>query len=284
MQTCKASRVTKIDQTLEDNAHRPALLVLPVVATWESGDSHRVQAKEIDLANLRCEPVKASKTNGRNVLVIDVGGTNVKVLATGQAEPRRFPSGPEMKPKQMVSGVKQLVKDWRYDVVSIGYPGLVLHGSPALEPHNLGRAWVGFDFKSAFGRPVKVLNDAAMQALGSYKDGLLLFLGLGTGLGSALVQEGVVVPMELGHLSYKNGTYEDYVGLRGLKKFGKKKWQRHVAYGVARLIDAIHPDDVVLGGGNAKKLKELPPGCRAGDNANAFLGGFRLWDGSDHDF
>jgi polyphosphate glucokinase len=224
--------------------------------------------------------VTALKTNNRTVLVIDVGGTSVKVLATGQDEPRRFLSGPGMKPKQMVSGVKQIVKDWEYDVVSIGYPGLVHRGKPALEPHNLGRKWVGFDFESAFGRPVKILNDAAMQALGSYKSGLLLFLGLGTGLGSALVQEGVVVPMELGHLSYKNGTYEDYVGLRGLKRFGKKKWQRHVAFGVARLIDAIHPDDVVLGGGNAKKLKEMPPGCRAGDNANAFVGGFRLWDGS----
>lgn len=215
-----------------------------------------------------------------NVLVVDVGGTNVKVLATGQDEPRRFPSGPTLKPEQMVSGVKQIARDWKYDVVSIGYPGLVLRGRPAAEPHNLGHAWVGFEFKSAFGRPVKIVNDAAMQALGSYKGGLLLFLGLGTGLGSALVHEGMVVPMELGHLSYKKGTYEDYVGLRGLKRLGKKEWRRHVAYVVARLIDALHPDDAVLGGGNAKKLKELPPGCRAGDNANAFLGGFRLWHNS----
>jgi polyphosphate glucokinase len=214
--------------------------------------------------------------------VIDIGGTSVKVLATGQTEPRKFPSGPGMKPKQMVSGVKQIVREWKYDAVSIGYPGLVLHGSPALEPRNLGRAWVGFDFKSAFGCPVKILNDAAMQALGSYNGGLLLFLGLGTGLGSALIQAGVVVPLELAHLSYKSGTYEDFVGIRGLKRLGKKKWQRHVAFGVARLIDSIHPDDVVLGGGNAKKLDEMPPGCRRGDNANAFLGGFRLWDGFDH--
>jgi polyphosphate glucokinase len=224
--------------------------------------------------------VKASRNNGRSVLAIDIGGTSVKVLATGQDEPRKFPSGPEMTPKQMVSGVQEIAKGWKYDVISIGYPGLVLQGRPAVEPHNLGRAWVGFNFKSAFGCPVKIINDAAMQALGSYKGGLLLFLGLGTGLGSALVQEGHVVPMELGHLSYRNGTYEDYVGLRGLKRLGKKKWQRHVAFGVARLIAAIHPDDVVLGGGNAKKLKELPPGCRAGDNAFAFLGGFRLWDDS----
>jgi polyphosphate glucokinase len=215
-----------------------------------------------------------------NVLVVDVGGTNVKILATGQNEPRKFPSGRQLTPKQMVSGVKQIAKDWKYDVVAIGYPGLVLEGKPAKEPHNLGRSWVGFDFKSAFGRPVRIINDAAMQALGSYNGGLLLFLGLGTGLGSALVHEGHVVPMELGHLSYRNGTYEDYVGLRGLKRFGKKKWRRHVAFGVARLIDALHPDDVVLGGGNARKLKEFPPTCRAGDNANAFLGGFRLWNGS----
>ncbi len=213
-----------------------------------------------------------------NVLVVDVGGTSVKVLATGQDEPRKFPSGRKLKPEQMVSQVKQIARGWKYDVVSIGYPGLVLRGGPALEPHNLGRGWVGFNFESAFGRPVKIINDAAMQALGSYKSGLLLFLGLGTGLGSALVQEGIVVPMELAHLSYKEGTYEDYVGLRGLKRLGKKDWQRHVTFGVARLTDAIHPDDVVLGGGNVRKLKELPPGCRAGDNANAFLGGFRLWD------
>lgn len=212
------------------------------------------------------------------VLVIDVGGTTVKVLATGQKEPRRFPSGPKMTPQQMVSGVKELTSDWKYDVVSIGYPGLVLKGKPAAEPHNLGRAWVGFNFKSAFRCPVKIINDAAMQALGSYNSGLMLFLGLGTGLGSAVVAQGIVVPMELAHLSFKNGTYEDYVGLRGLKRFGKKKWERYVAYGVARLVQALHPDDVVLGGGNSKKLKHLPPGCRSGDNANAFLGGFRLWE------
>jgi polyphosphate glucokinase len=229
------------------------------------------------VANLKA----ASRINGRNVLVIDVGGTSVKILITGQGEPRKFPSGPELKPEQMVSAVKQIVRDWKYDVVSIGYPALVLRGKPAAEPHNLGRSWVGFDFKSALGRPVKIINDAAMQALGSYKGGLLLFVGLGTGLGSALVHDGLVVPMELGHLSYKNGTYEDYIGLRGLKRLGMKKWRRHVRYCVARLIEALHPDDVVLGGGNAKKLKELPAGCRAGDNANAFLGGFRLWDDSD---
>ena len=216
-----------------------------------------------------------------NVLVVDVGGTNVKIFATGQAEPRRFPSGPKLTPEQMVSGVKELAGEWQYDVVSIGYPGLVLHGRVVAEPHNLAPGWVGFDFAAAFGRPVKLINDAAMQALGSYKAGVLLFLGLGTGLGSALVAEGVVVPMELGHLSYRRGTYEDFVGQRGLKRLGKKKWRQHVAYGVARLVSALHPDDVVLGGGNAKKLPQLPPGCRMGDNTNAFLGGFRLWEGVD---
>jgi polyphosphate glucokinase len=212
------------------------------------------------------------------VLAVDVGGTNVKVLATGETEPRRFPSGPKMTAKKMVSGVKEITRDWKYDVVAIGYPGPVLGGRPAVEPHNLGRGWVGFNFRAAFGRPVKIINDAAMQALGGYKSGTLLFLGLGTGLGSALVVAGNVVPMELGHLSYKNGTYEDYVGVRGLKRMGRKKWARHVEFGVARLIDALHPDDVVLGGGNAKKLKKLPAGCRKGENTNAFLGGFRLWD------
>ena len=216
------------------------------------------------------------------VLVVDVGGTNVKVLATGQKEPRKFPSGPKMTPKQMVVGVKQITSDWKYDVVAIGYPGLVQNGKPATEPHNLGRAWVGFDFKAAFGLPVKIMNDAAMQALGSYKKGLMLFLGFGTGLGAAFVDQGIVVPMEIGHLSYKNGTYEDYLGIRGLKRLGEKKWKRTVTYGVARLFEAFHPDDVVLGGGNVKRLTDLPPGCRRGDNANAFLGGFRLWEDAKH--
>jgi polyphosphate glucokinase len=212
------------------------------------------------------------------VLVVDVGGTYVKIFATGQKEPRRFSSGPTMTPRQMVSAVKKLAADWQYDAVSIGYPGLVLRGRVAAEPHNLAPGWVGYNFAAAFGRPVKIINDAAMQALGSYQGGEMLFLGLGTGLGSAIVADGVVVPMELGHLSYKNGTYEDYVGLRGLRRLGRKKWQHHVEYGVERLITAFHPDDVVIGGGNAKGLTELPPGCRAGDNANAFLGGFRLWE------
>jgi polyphosphate glucokinase len=253
--------------------------VLPGAGAPGGADGgRRRQSSIVNPSTIVADRAIALKTNRRNVLVVDVGGTGVKVLATGRDEPRRFPSGPQMKPGQMVSGVKRIVKDWKYDVVSIGYPGLVLRGSPALEPHNLASGWVGFEFEAAFGCPVKIVNDAAMQALGSYKDGLLLFLGFGTGLGSAIVHDGHLVPMELAHLSYKSGTYEDYVGLHGLKRFGEKKWERHVANCVARLIDALHPDDVVLGGGNAKRLKELPPGCRAGDNANAFLGGFRLWD------
>ncbi len=212
------------------------------------------------------------------VLVVDVGGTNVKILATGEDAPLKFPSGPKLTAKRMVTSVKKLAGNWKYDVVSIGYPGPVLRGRPVLEPHNLGQGWVGFDFEGAFKRPVKVVNDAAMQALGSYKGGKMLFLGLGTGLGTTVIVDGIVEPLELGHLHYKKGTYEDYVGLRGLEKQGKKKWRQHVADVVERLIAALEPDDVVLGGGNVKHLKKLPPGCRAGDNANAFLGGFRLWE------
>lgn len=212
------------------------------------------------------------------VLVVDIGGTHVKVLATGQTEHREFPSGPGMTPGRMVAGVKKLAADWKYDALSIGYPGVVVHNRPVSEPHNLGHGWVGFSCEKAFRRPVKLINDAALQALGSYKGGKLLFLGLGTGLGSAMVLDGMVEPMELGHLPYKKATYEDYVGLRGLEKWGKKKWRSHVADVVERLVTALEPDDVVLGGGNVKKLKKLPPGCREGDNANAFVGGFRLWE------
>ena len=213
-----------------------------------------------------------------NVLVIDVGGTHIKLLATGASEPREFESGPGMTAEQMAVGVKELAHDWKYDGVSIGYPGPVFHNRPVAEPHNLAEGWVGFDFQAAFGCPVRIINDAAMQALGSYRGGKMLFLGLGTGLGTAMIVDGIIEPMELSHLAYKKATYEDYVGLRGLKRFGKKKWRRLVADVVERLVAALEPDDVVLGGGNVKKLKELPPGCRVGDNANAFLGGFRLWD------
>jgi polyphosphate glucokinase len=213
-----------------------------------------------------------------NVLVVDVGGTHVKILATGQKEPCKLASGPALTAQQMVSEVRKAARKWSYDVVSIGYPGPVMRNRPIAEPHNLGRGWVGFDFEKAFRRPVKVINDAAMQALGDYKRGKMLFLGLGTGLGSTMVVDGIIEPMELGHLPYRKGTYEDYVGLRGLQKRGKRKWRRYVADVVARLTTALEPDEVVLGGGNAKELTEPPPGCRVGDNANAFRGGFRLWE------
>jgi polyphosphate glucokinase len=212
------------------------------------------------------------------VLVIDVGGTRVKILATGQRVKRSFLSGPKLTPEQMVSGVQKRARDWKYDVVSIGYPGPVFGGRPVMDPFNLGPGWVGFDFQKSFRRPVKIINDAAMQALGGYNGGKSLFLGLGTGLGSALIVEGIVEPLELAHLPYKKGTFEDYVGLRGLEKYGMKKWRRNVADVVARLTAALEPDDVILGGGNVKKLKELPPGSRLGDNADAFRGGFRLWN------
>ena len=213
-----------------------------------------------------------------NILVIDIGGSRVKILATGQDAPRQFASGPTLTPRRMAAGVKKLARGWKYDVISMGYPGVVLHGRPFVEPHNLGKGWVRFDYRAALGRPVKIINDAAMQALGSYRGGRMLFLGLGTGLGSTLIADGVVEPMELGHLPYKKGTYEDYVGQRGLDKRGKKQWRRHVADVVASLTAALEPDDVVLGGGNVRQLKELPAGSRPGDNANAFLGGFRLWE------
>jgi polyphosphate glucokinase len=216
-----------------------------------------------------------------NVLVIDIGGTGVKLLVTGHDAPRKFPSGPDLTPEQMVGAVVQAAAGWDYEAVSVGYPGPVLHGRPLIDPVNLGPGWVGFDFAAAFGRPVKVVNDAAMQALGSYEGGKMLFLGLGTGLGSAMIADGVSEPMELAHLPYRKATFEDYVGIRGLKRLGKKKWRRAVFDVVARLTAALEPDYVVLGGGNVKRLKELPPKCRAGDNANAFLGGFRLWESAD---
>jgi predicted NBD/HSP70 family sugar kinase len=216
----------------------------------------------------------------RKILVVDVGGTNVKVLATGQEQVRKTPSGPEMTAAQMVDAVKELAKDWKYDAVTIGYPGPIRDNKPLLEPKNLAAGWVDFDFQEAFGKPVKLINDAAMQALGSYDGGRMLFLGLGTGLGSALIVDRVIAPMELAHLPYRKGkTFEDYVGLRGLKRLGKRRWRRAVHDVVRRLKDALVADYVVLGGGNSRRLKELPDGARLGDNNNAFIGGFRLWEG-----
>jgi polyphosphate glucokinase len=210
------------------------------------------------------------------VLVIDIGGTHVKLLATGQKEPIKIPSGPEMTPRRMATLVRRATAKWKYSAVSIGYPGPVLHGKPVSDPHNLAPVWVGFDFRKAFGRPVKLMNDAALQAIGSYKRGRMLFLGLGTGLGSALIVDGE--PMELAHLPYKKGgTYEDYIGLLGLERLGKKKWRRYVVDVVNRLKAALEVDDVVIGGGNAKLLKALPAGARLVSNANAFRGGFQIW-------
>ena len=214
-----------------------------------------------------------------NILVIDVGGTHVKILATGEKEKREIDSGPTMTARQMVSSVKKLAGDWKYEVVSVGYPGPVAHDRPMAEPYNLGKGWMGFNFATAFKLPAKVINDAAMQALGGYRGGKMLFLGLGTGLGTTLIVDGIVQPMELAHLPYKKRTYEDYVGARALEEFGKKQWRKHVEDVVECLVAALQPDDVVLGGGNAGKLRELPPLCRLGDNANAFEGGFRMWEG-----
>jgi polyphosphate glucokinase len=213
-----------------------------------------------------------------NILVIDVGGTHVKLLASGKKVKREIESGPTLTARQMVSSVKNLADGWEYDVVSIGYPGPVVHDRPIAEPHNLGKGWMGFNFAAAFKLPTKVINDAAMQALGSYQGGKMLFLGLGTGLGSAMIVDGIVESMELAHLPYKKRTYEDYVGARALEDFGKKAWRKHIEKVVETLVAALQPEDVVLGGGNAQKLKKLPPLCRLGDNANAFKGGFRMWE------
>lgn len=212
------------------------------------------------------------------ILVLDVGGTHVKIFGTGMKQEIELVSGPNLTPQKMVRLVKDAVKDYVFDVISIGYPGPVVHGKPLREPHNLAKGWVGFSFRRAFNKPVRIMNDAAMQALGSYKGGRLLFLGLGTGLGSAMIADGIVEPMELAHLPYRHGkTYEDYLGIRGLKRLGRKKWEHHVQKVVSLLRAALEPEQIVLGGGNVKKLKKLPPHTLQGDNRNAFQGGFKLW-------
>lgn len=211
------------------------------------------------------------------VLVIDVGGTHVKVLATGRTAERKMDSGPDLTAAQMASGVKRLVRGWKYDAVAIGYPGPVVRNRPTAEPHNLGAGWVDFDYEAAFRRPVRMINDAAMQALGGYRGGRMLFLGFGTGLGTTLIVDGTVVPMELAHLPYRRATFEDYVGEHAIERDGVRKWRRRALDVIARLAAAFDPEDIVLGGGNARLFRELPPRCRLGDNANAFPGGFRLW-------
>jgi polyphosphate glucokinase len=214
----------------------------------------------------------------KRVLAIDVGGSHVKARVSGSREMRQFESGPTMTPRRMVSSILKLVGDWKYDVVSIGYPGVVVNNKITTEPFNLGKGWVGFDFRKAFGRPTHVMNDAAMQAVGSYEGGRMLFLGLGTGLGSTLIVDGTVAPMELAHLPYKRGlSYEDYVGEQGRRRHGAKKWRKSVAEVIALLSKALEVDYVVLGGGNARKLKKLPHNARLGNNDFAFLGGFRVW-------
>ena len=211
-------------------------------------------------------------------LVVDVGGTNVKVLASGHRVPIKIKSGPTLTPRAMVRAVLDATSDWTYDRISMGYPGPVKHGKPYLEPWNLGPGWVGFDFRKAFGKPLRIVNDAAMQALGSYEGGTMLFLGLGTGLGSAMIRDGVLIPLELAHLPYRRGnSYEYWIGEAGMKRLGKNRWRKHVATVVELLTEAVLADYVVLGGGNVRHLKRLPKGVRRGRNANAFKGGYRLW-------
>ena len=214
----------------------------------------------------------------RVVLAVDVGGSHVKALTSKESERRRFKSGPELTAEQMVAGVLKAVDGWSWDVASVGIPTPVRGGKVVAEPINLGEGWVGFDFEGALGKPTKVINDATMQAVGSYEGGRMLFLGLGTGLGSTMITDGVIEPLELGHLPFRKKTFEDYVSEHALEKYGKKKWTEAVFETVQQLSAAMEPDYVVLGGGGAEELDELPPGCRLGDNQNAFLGGFRLWD------
>lgn len=216
------------------------------------------------------------------ILVIDVGGTNIKVKCSTGDESRKSPSGPDMSGSKMVEAVQHMTQDWQYDVISMGFPGAVLHGKIAREPVNLGTGWTRFDYSAAFGKPVRIINDAAMQALGSYAGGSMLFLGLGTGLGTAMVKDGIVEPLELGHMPYRKGhSTEDYLGLRGIERFGKPRWRKMVLRVVQELYDALEPDYIVLGGGNAKLLDTIPPYCRIGANSNAFLGGYRLWMDAD---
>ena len=218
------------------------------------------------------------KKTPRRILAIDIGGNHVKTKLSGRREMRQFNSGPTLTPRQLVKRVHELNGDLKFDAVSIGYPGVVVHGRIVAEPHNLGRGWVGFDFRAALGRPTHVMNDAAMQALGSYEGGRMLFLGLGTGLGSTLIVEGVVAPMELAHLPFKRGkSYEAYIGERGRKRLGARKWSKTVSEVVEQLRTALEADYVVLGGGNARKLKKLPKNTRLGNNDFAFLGGYRVW-------
>jgi polyphosphate glucokinase len=230
------------------------------------------------VSNLKSSRGQRPRTRFPKILSIDVGGTHVKMMVSTGSEERVFKSGPKLTAKQMVKRVKVLTEDWNYSAISIGYPGPVVQHRPVIEPYNLGGGWVGFDFERAFGCPVKIINDAAMQALGSYSGGRMLFLGLGTGLGTAMIIDGAIEPMEMAHFPFKKGkTFEYFVGNRGLVRDGKKKWRAHVASVMKHLRRALLPDYIVLGGGNAKKVGKLPAGTRLGNNANAFPGGFDLW-------
>jgi len=222
--------------------------------------------------------VSSGPAADRRILVVDVGGSHVKVLATGESERRRFPSSPELTPEEMAQGVVEVTADWKYDVISVGIPTPIRNGRPAREPVNLGTGWVEFDYEAALGKPTKLVNDATMQALGSYEGGRMLFLGLGTGLGSTMILGGTIAPMELGHLPFRKATFEEYVGEQGMERLGRKHWKKAVAETVELLTAALEADYVVLGGGNAKELGELPPGARLGRNDNAFAGGFRIWE------
>jgi polyphosphate glucokinase len=246
---------------VRDTGPVPGTTVAPDTSTCVPGTIARVSAVPDD----------------PRVLAVDVGGSHVKVLLSDGEERRRFVSGPDLTAQAMVDGVLDLTRDWEYDVVSVGVPTQVRGGRIVHDPANLGKGWAGFDFERAFGKPTKVVNDAAMQALGSYEGGRMLFLGFGTGLGAAMIVDGILEPMELAHMPYRKGTYEDAVGERGLERLGKKRWRKEVADVVEAFVAALEPDYVVLGGGNAKLLGELPPNARLGANENAFLGGFRLW-------
>jgi predicted NBD/HSP70 family sugar kinase len=226
----------------------------------------------------RARSAGARAARPRRILVVDIGGTHVKFRLGPHGAEVSFPSGPRMTPARMMRQIRKLARGLEFDAVSIGYPGVVFHGRIAGEPHNLGRGWVGYDFARAFGKPVRLLNDAAMQAIGSYQGGRMLFLGLGTGLGATLIIDGVVEPTEVGHMPYKDGrTFEDYVGERGRRRRGNKKWREAVLHVIEALKAAFEADYVVLGGGNAVRLKKLPPGVRLGDNRNSFPGGLRIW-------
>jgi polyphosphate glucokinase len=243
----------------------------------DSSDNPRMPSRSRPKGSRTSKPPDPAR-----ILVIDVGGSRIKFRMGARGAIRRFVSGPDMTAAGMARQVRKLARDLPYQAVSIGYPGLVLRGRIAADPFNLGPGWVGYDFEKALGRPVRVINDATMQALGSYEGGRMLFLGLGTGLGATLILDGTVEPMEIGHMPYKRGhTFEDYAGERGRKRLGNRKWRKSVAEVVARLKEVLEADYVVLGGGNAARLKELPEGARLGDNLNAFKGGLHLWRGDD---